>query len=84
MRKRDWVFAGIAGAGFLAWLVWALTTQLRWVRENKPIERVRPEEPRERERHGSEVVGPVSDETRAVLAKHLEEQRKAKEKGEKR
>ena len=85
MRKRDWVFIGIAALGVVGYLVWALTTQLRWARSNKPIQA--PESVREDEtpkgRHATEVVGPITDETRAALERNLEAQKKAREKHQK-
>lgn len=75
MRRRDIVFAGLAWGALLAGLVWALSTQFRWVQENKPIQVKRPAgEPREVEPEkpgSSAVIGTVTDDTRAAMAKGL-------------
>ena len=81
MRKRDWFFAGLFALGVIGYLVWALTTQLRWARSNQPIQVLRPEEPKERpvgRASGTEVVGPINDDTRAALEKNLKARNRGK------
>jgi hypothetical protein len=81
MRKRDKIFAGLAWAGLLAGLVWALCTQFRWVQENKPIQVQRPAlEPSASEpapANATGVLGTVSDDTRAAMARELETRKAA-------
>ena len=81
MRRRDVVFACLAWAGLLGGLVWALSTQARWVQESKPIEVKRPileatEPDSVPVQSATGVIGTVSDDTRAAMARGLA-QRKA-------
>lgn len=86
MRRRDVVFACVAWGGLLAGLVWALSTQARWVRENKPIQVQRPplQEPDGPEpaapgpATATGVIGTVGDDTRAAMAKGLDQAEPAK------
>ena len=77
MRRRDIVFACVAWGGFLAALVWALSTQSRWVQEYaKPVQVTRPQlEDAERsipaQPSATGVFGTVSDDTMAAMAKGL-------------
>ena len=75
MRRRDVVFVCVACGALLAGLVWALSTQARWVRENKPIQMQRPprgtEESEPAPTSATGVVGTVDDDTRAAMAKGL-------------
>jgi hypothetical protein len=73
MRRRDVMFLGLAWGVFLAALVWALSTQARWVQENKPIQ-VKQPAPQEAEpvpaAPGTNgVLGTVSDDTRESMAR---------------
>jgi hypothetical protein len=75
MRRRDIVWVCVAFGGVVAGLVWALSTQSRWVRENKPIQIQRPplgtEEAAPAPSHATGVIGTVSDDTRVSLGKEL-------------
>ena len=73
MRRRDTVFLWVAGGAFLAGLAWALSTQLRWAQENKPIQVQRPgaepEAPELPAPSATGVIGTVGDDTRTAMAK---------------
>lgn len=71
MRRRDVVFISVAGAGFLAALYWALSTQLRWVQENKPIQVKQPagEQVEPAPTGATGVTGTVTDDTREAMAR---------------
>ena len=85
MRRRDKIFVAVAWAGLLGGLAWALLTQFRWVQEAKPIQLPKPGKGAEGKegKNGKEdeeggppasatgVVGTVSDDTRASMAKGL-------------
>jgi hypothetical protein len=77
MRRRDLVFACVAWGGLLAGLVWALSTQFRWVQEAaKPVPLTRPpaedtERPEPTRTTVTGVVGTVSDDTRTAMAQEL-------------
>lgn len=78
MRRRDIAFACLAWGGLLAGLAWALSTQSRWVQESaRPAPGTRPPPAGEAEPSGpapsaaTGVLGTVSDDTRAALAKGL-------------
>jgi hypothetical protein len=75
MRRRDILFVCAAFGGVVAGLAWALSTQSRWVRENRASQ-VPPQQP------GADapgpppakvtgVIGTVTDATRTSLAKDL-------------
>jgi hypothetical protein len=79
MCRRDIAFLCVVWGALLAGLAWALSTQVRWVQEAKPIQVKRP--PSESEETGpaqvgaTGVIGTVTDETReamsrAVVAQH--------------
>lgn len=74
MRRRDVLWACLIWGGLLAGLMWALSTQLRWIRENKPIEVQRPadaEAPAPAHEDGTRVIGTVGDDTLAAMGKGL-------------
>jgi hypothetical protein len=75
MRRRDILFACLGWGGLLAGLVWALLTQFRWVRENKPIQVQRPVtgsgQPEPGFTSSTGIVGTIGDDTRAALARGL-------------
>lgn len=72
MRRRDIIFVCLAFGGVVAGLAWALSTQSRWVHENRPL----PAQPPAAGTAGPEptpasatVIGTVGDDTRAAMAK---------------
>ncbi len=77
MRRRDIAFICLAFGLVLGGVMWALSTQARWVRESKPIQVRRPEtgveapEGAPAASSGAQVVGSVDDDTRAAMAKGL-------------
>ena len=74
MRRRDVAVLCLLWGALLAGLMWALSTQSRWVRENKPIE-IRPPKPDASEpapAGGSGVIGNVSEDTLTAMAKGLD------------
>lgn len=74
MRRRDVLWACLLWGGLLAGLMWALSTQLRWVRENKPLEAPRPagaEAETPAHDDGTRVIGTVGDDTLAAMGKGL-------------
>jgi hypothetical protein len=76
MRRRDIIFMCLAFGGVVAGLAWALSTQSRWVQENRPLQVQRPvaggEVPEPTPRNATGVIGTVSDNTRAAMAKDVE------------
>jgi hypothetical protein len=80
MRRRDVAFLCVAFGGLLAGLIWALSTQSRWVQENQPLRWRQPaavEEGAEPAAGNSTgVIGNVSDDTRTAMAKETESRRK--------
>ena len=76
MRRRDKVFLGLFWGGLLGALAWALSTQLRWVRENKPIQVQRPAKPEaaaeeQPQESATGIIGTVSDDTLTSMSKGL-------------
>ncbi|WP_306590426.1 hypothetical protein [Geothrix sp. 21YS21S-4] len=78
MRRRDIAFVCLGFAALVGGVMWALSTQARWVRESKPIQVRRPEAGKEVPEEappapsgGAQVVGTVDDDTRAAMAKGL-------------
>ena len=82
MRRRDKLFVAVAWAALLGGLAWAMATQFRWVQEAKPIQLPKPvkgsegKDGKDEEGGGppasaTGVVGSVSDDTRASMAKGL-------------
>ena len=75
MRKRDILFVCAASGGVLAGLVWALSTQARWVRETRapqvPPQQSGSEAQEPPPAKATGVIGTVTDETRTALAKEL-------------
>lgn len=77
MRRRDVVSLCLVWGLVLAALAWALSTQFRWVQEAKPIQVKQPSVPEKGE--GEEppsasatgVIGPITDDTLAAMAKGL-------------
>lgn len=75
MRRRDKVFLGLLWGSLLGTLAWALSTQSRWVREQKPIQVQRPAKPEAEERpqeSATGVIGTVSDDTLTSMSKGLD------------
>lgn len=77
MRRRDKVFLGLLWGALLASLAWALSTQSRWVRENKPLEVKSPpkggaDEPAPDLPGGSRVIGTVNEDTAKAMSKGLD------------
>jgi len=76
VRRRDVVAACLLFGGLLGGLVWALSTQARWVQENKPLV----VKPPAAEVEGSVpvpvsatgVIGEVNQDTREAMARDLE------------
>ena len=85
MRRRDKLFVAVAWAALLGGLAWAMATQFRWVQEAKPIQVQKPAKGAKEGRDEGEappasatgVVGSVSDDTRASMAKGLGRKPKA-------
>lgn len=79
MRRRDVVFISVASVGFLAALYWALSTQVRWVQENKPIQVkqpvAEPMEPAPASTNATGVVGTVNDDTREAMARSYDQKK---------
>jgi len=76
MRRRDVVVLCLLWGALLGGLAWALSTQSRWVQENKPIKVQRPlkaeaSEPAPAPQTATGVIGTVSDDTMASMAKGL-------------
>ena len=75
MRRRDILFVCVAFGGLVAGLVWALSTQSRWVRENKPLDvqqpAVGPAAPEAAPTPATGVIGTVGEDTRVSLGKEL-------------
>jgi hypothetical protein len=75
MRRRDIVWVCAAFGGVVTGLVWGLSTQSRWVSENKPIQVQRPPlgatETAPVPSHATGVIGTVSDDTRAAVGQEL-------------
>jgi len=77
------VVACLLFGGLVGGLVWALSTQARWVQENKPLV-VKPptdaeaSEPKQVPAETTGVVGTVSQDTRDSMAKELEARRQAR------
>jgi hypothetical protein len=80
MRRRDLLALGVFWALLLAGLAWSLSTQSRWVRENKPIQARPPAlfqdgtAPTEAS-PGVRMIGPITDETRVALRRGLRPQK---------
>jgi hypothetical protein len=76
MRRRDVLFLCLTGGALLAGLVWALSTQSRWVQENKPLRVQRPavgaDGPEPVPASATGIIGTVSDDTRAAMAKEMD------------
>jgi len=77
MRRRDKVFLGLLWGVFLSVLAWSLSTQFRWVQENKPIQvkrpgKVEPEEAAPAPESATGVIGTVSDDTVTSMSKGLD------------
>jgi hypothetical protein len=67
--------------GVVAGVVWALSTQARWVQENKPLIIQKPVEaeadaPAPPPPNATGVVGSVSEDTREAMARDLEARRR--------
>jgi hypothetical protein len=92
VRRSDKLFALLAWGALLAGLAWALSTQFRLVQEAKPIQLAKPpagpvkgavEGAGEGSAEtappppGTGVIGTVSDDTRAAMAKGLRARRPA-------
>lgn len=78
MRRRDKAAAILGWALLLAGLAWALSTQSRWVRENRPLV-PRGGPLKEGATAGARapttgVIGPVSEGTREALLQELKVQ----------
>jgi hypothetical protein len=76
MRRRDVVVLCLVWGTLLGGLAWALSTQSRWVQENKPIQVQRPLKVEESDvtsppETATGVLGTVSDDTMASMAKGL-------------
>ncbi|GLH73682.1 hypothetical protein GETHLI_21840 [Geothrix limicola] len=76
MRRRDVFFLCLIGGTLLAGLAWALSTQVRWVQESKAPRPQPPAKAEEAEtppppQGGTGVVGEVSEDTRAAMARDL-------------
>jgi hypothetical protein len=82
LRRRDVVAVCVLFGGVVAGVVWALSTQFRWVRENKPLV-PRPAadaeapEPKQPPAEAPGVVGTVTQDTRDSMARELEARRQA-------
>lgn len=81
MRRRDLLAACLLWGGLLAGLMWALNTQFRWVRENKPLRAPRlpgqeAEAPAPPPESATGVIGTVEEDTLRALGKGLKEQPK--------
>lgn len=82
MRRRDVVAVCVLFGGLVGGLAWALSTQARWVRENKPLV-VRPPAgaeaavPHSEPAGGTAVVGTISEDTRASMAREREARKRA-------
>ena len=76
MRRRDIIFVCLAFGGVVAGLAWALSTQSRWVRENRHLQEQRPvvgpEGPEPTPASATGVIGTVGDDTRAAMAKEMD------------
>ena len=76
MRRRDIIFVCLAFGGVVAGLVWALSTQSRWVKENRPLRVQRPvadaDLPEPVPASATGIIGTVSDDTRAAMAKEMD------------
>jgi len=82
LRRRDVATLGLLWGGLLAGLVWALSTQFRWVRENKPLV-IQPlaaevEAPAQAPANATGVIGEVNQDTREAMARDLEARRRPK------
>lgn len=79
MRRRDLLFVCVGFGGLLAGLVWALSTQFRWMQGNRPLQMQRPAAAAECVEPGpaasTGVIGDVNDDTRAAMAKQMESRR---------
>lgn len=74
MRRRDVLWACLLWGALLAGLVWALSTQLRWIRENKPLEAPRPagaEAEAPAREDSPRVIGTVGEDTLRAMGKGL-------------
>jgi hypothetical protein len=76
MRRRDIILVCLAFGGVVAGLAWALSTQTRWVRENRHLQEQRPaagtEGPEPTPASATGVIGTVGDDTRAAMAKEMD------------
>lgn len=76
MRRRDLLAVGVGWGLVLAGLVWALSTQFRWVQESRPVEVPPSLPPKE---GGADrdappttgVTGTITDESRSALYRAL-------------
>lgn len=76
MRRRDLLAVGVGWGLLLAGLVWALSTQFRWVQENRPIQRRSPDLLKEDDGSGGApvttgVTGTITDDSRSALYQAL-------------
>ncbi len=77
MRRRDVVAVCVLFGGVVAAVAWALSTQARWVQENKPlVVQPRPagESPEGKPppTDSTGVVGAITQDTRDAMARDLE------------
>ncbi len=77
MPRRDKVFLGLLWGTLLTGLAWALSTQFRWVQENKPVQVQRPvkseaAEPSSAPEGGTRVIGTVGEETVTSMSRGLD------------
>ena len=76
MRRRDIIFVCLAFGGVVTGLAWALSTQSRWVHENRPLRAQPPaagtEGPEPTPASATGVIGTVGNDTRAAMAKEMD------------
>jgi hypothetical protein len=76
MRRRDLLAVGAGWGLMLAGLVWALSTQFRWVQESRPLQKPPPDLLKEDEASGGApattgVTGTITDDSRSALYRAL-------------
>jgi hypothetical protein len=82
LRRREVVTVCVLFGAVVAGVVWALSTQFRWVRENKPLvprptADVEASEPKQAPADATGVVGTVTEDTRESMARDLEARKRA-------
>jgi hypothetical protein len=79
MRRRDVLFMGLIWGAALGGLAWALATQFNWVQASRPARSPQPLKPEVGESEAAApsatgVIGNVSEDTMAAMAKGLPRQ----------